>query len=460
MAERPGLILAADVGTSGLKAGVYALDHTLLASASRSYSINVHDMGMVDIDPSLWWQAFQEVCQELKPHLKAVEVVSLSVNTPGLSTMDADGAPLFPSILHLDGRSRAQALRIRNTVGEDRLLEVACNLPVSGGSSLASILWIRDNFPDIYARARFGHTNTFMIRQLTGEWSIDPSTTSITGLYNTARNDLQWNEEVLELTELSPAKLPRLLHSFAPVGSVQKDVATQLGLPAGCVVLCGGNDAVLATLSTDLVKPGDVCTTSGTTDITLAVLDKPLRSREFNIRCHVLPGLWVTFFVLNTGSIAYDWFHREFCREMSAEEYYEIYIPKILADFFAQPNLDQADNDLPTYVPFLQGSRYSLERLTASFGGLSMESTREKLLLGLIKGNTTYTGNHLKELGQLIHLNKTVHLTGGGAKIRGIKTAKQRWQGDFDYQIVEQSSLIGAVKLGQAYLKGDFSRWI
>ena len=145
---------------------------------------------------------------------------------------------------------------------------------------------------------------------------------------------------------------------------------------------------------------------------------------------------------------------------MSIDEYYESYIPMVLADFFKQPDLDPLDAELPMYTPFLQGSRYSSERLTASFSGLSMETTREKILLGLVKGNTAYTGNHLKELGKLIHLNQTVHLTGGGAKISGIKAAKRRWQGNFNYEIVEQSSLIGAVKLGQGYLKGEFSKWM
>lgn len=460
MSDNTGVILAVDVGTSTLKASIYSIDLSVIASASRYYKICVHDQGMVDIDPSMWWQAFQEVCYELKPHLNEIKVISLSVNTPGLSTMDGDGKPLFPSILHLDGRSRSQASKIRELAGEDHLLEFSCNLPVAGGSSLASILWIRDNYPEIFARAKFGHTNTFMVKQLTGEWSIDPSTTSITGLYNTAKNDLTWNEQVLELTGLSPDKLPTLRHSFTPVSTLRKEIVDGFGFSPDCVVLCGGNDAVLATLSIGLIKPGDICTTNGTTDITMVVLDKPLCSREFNIRCHVLEGLWVTFFVLNTGSIAFDWFHREFCREMTQKDYYEKYIPSVLHDFFNSPDLDKADTELPSYVPFLQGSRYSLERLTASFSALSMETTREKLLLGLIKGNTTYTGSHLSELGKLIPLSQVVHLSGGGAKIAEMEKAKQRWQGDFTYCTVEQSSLIGAAMLGQGFLKGEQFRWL
>ncbi len=460
MNDKSGTILALDVGTSTFKAGVYTSELVLLASASKSYQINVHGQGMVDIDPNLWWQAFLEICQELKPNLSNVKLISLSVNTPGLSTMDENGNPLFPSILHMDGRSRSQASQIRSLVGEDRLLECACNLPVSGGSSMASILWIRDHFPEIYNRAKFGHTNTFMVKQLTGEWTIDPSTTSITGMYNTSENNLTWNEDVLNLTGIDPAKLPTIRHTFAPAGTIRKELVEQFGFPKDCAVLCGGNDAVLTTLSTGLTNPGDISTTNGTTDITIVILDKPLRSREFNIRCHVLPGLWVTFFVLNSGSIAFDWFYREFCRDMSEDEFYQSYIPKVISEFFEQADLDAAEEDLPVYIPYLLGSRYTLDRMTASFSGISLETTREKMLLGLIKGNTSYTGSHLNGLSRLITLSDTIQLSGGGAKLKGMKMAKQRWQGDFDYQIVEQSSLLGAAILGQQYLRGEFSQWI
>ena len=85
---------------------------------------------------------------------------------------------------------------------------------MTGGSSLCSILWIRDNQPEVWrAAAKFGHTNTYMVKRLTGDWAIDPSTVSITGLYNTARNDLTWNRGVLEAAGIPESKLPPLMHS-------------------------------------------------------------------------------------------------------------------------------------------------------------------------------------------------------------------------------------------------------
>jgi len=44
---------------------------------------------------------------------------------------------------------------------------------------------------------------------------------------------------------------------------------------------------------------------------------------------------------------------------------------------------------------------------------------REKILLGLIKGNAIYHREHLKEVASLVKISKVVMTTGGGAKIRG-----------------------------------------
>ena len=68
--------------------------------------------------------------------------------------MAADGTPLAPAVLFFDGRSHAQSAAIREVVGEERFLAEACNLPVSGGSSLSSILWFRDEQPETWARDR------------------------------------------------------------------------------------------------------------------------------------------------------------------------------------------------------------------------------------------------------------------------------------------------------------------
>jgi len=110
-----------------------------------------------------------------------------------------------------------------------------------------------------------------------------------------------------------------------------------LGLPAGCTVLCGGNDAVLAALSGGLTEPGGINNICGTCEITNVSVDQPVSSPNFNVRCHVTPGRWLTFFVLNTGGKALEWFHSVFCADMTENHFYEEYIPSVLASFFNNP---------------------------------------------------------------------------------------------------------------------------
>ena len=379
-------ILSLDVGTTTFKLGVFDAALTLKYATQRSYAARVSGTGHAEIDPGAWWEALRDACAEAGPALARIGVISLSVTTPGLTPMAEDGTALAPAVLFFDARSSAQAARTRELVGAERLLEETCNLPVSGGSSLASILWFRDERPDIWrAAAKFGHTNTYLTRRLTGRWAIDPSSTSITCLYNTARNDLTWNQAVLEAMDLPPDRLPPLLQSYDPVGPILPAVADELGLPRGAVVLCGGNDAVLGSLSVGLGRRGQVSLMSGTCDIASVCIDAPLASPNFNVRCHILPGRWLTFFVLNTGGSALDWFRQVFCSEMTPEVFFGAYVPGVLERHLAGD--DELEAQVPTYDPYLAGSRYTLDRLTAGFGNVTLATRREDFLVALIRGN-------------------------------------------------------------------------
>ncbi len=449
-------ILAMDVGTTAFKIGVFSPELEKRCEATRRYDVNLYDRGKADIEPEKWWQALQECCAELKDYLSSVRVVTFSVTTPGLTPMAEDGTALGPAILFFDGRSRKQAMEIRKLVGDDIFLRDTCNLPVSGGSSLASILWIKEHQPDIWhAAAKFGHCNTYMVKRFTGNWTIDPSTTSITGLYNTTRHDLTWNQEILEAANISEHKLPQLMESYHKAGTILPEVAAELGLPEGCHVLCGGNDAVLAALSGGLTSPGDINDINGTCEITSVCVDKTLSSPNFNIRCHVLPQRWVTFFVLNTGGAALDWFHSVFCRDLTLAQFYEEFVPSVLEDFLHSEDINRVDNEIPEYVPFLQGSRYSLERLMAGFSGLTLETTREHFLLGLLKGNALYHKQHIEDVGQLVQLGDTIMTSGGVSRITHFLDAKKHWTGDFTLSYQDESSLLGAAMLGQFSLSPD-----
>ncbi len=441
-------VLGVDIGTTSMKMAVFRLTDEALEPVrqfSQAYDVNIRNDGLWgDIEPRRWKEAFMAGCRAMAETIADVEIISLSGTTPGLTAMDRNGDALYPAILMLDQRSRAQARRIIEIVGLDRLLETTANMPVAGGCSLASILWLRDNVPDVFGKThKFGHSNTYFAHWLTGACGIDPSSASLSGLYNTTRNDFSWSEEIVRAFDLSLDQLPELVPAYHSVGRVHASRAREMGLTGQPHVLIGGNDAVLAAYSVGVTEPGEVVNVNGTCEISLVCLPKCLPSRHYNIRAHVLPDRWLTLHVMNAGGKALEWFKSVFCREMSDEEFYGPFVSRALDTWL--------DRDIGvTYTPYLMGSRYSLEPLKAELLGLTHATTREEILAAIVRGLCEYQKGHLDEIARNVPLRDTIHLT-GGAVSPAIIRAKRKWMRDCEYVHEEESSVKGAALLARLF---------
>ncbi len=443
------IILAVDIGTTGMKIGVFRLSDgtlSLVRQFSQEYEVNIYNDGLFgDIEQEKWKTAFITGCKEMEDLIGDVDVISLSGTTPGLTAMDRSGRALYPAILMLDQRSRKQAQFIIETVGMEYLLKTTANMPVAGGCSLASILWIKDNCPEIFDKTyKFGHSNTYFAHWLTGGFAIDPSSASLTALYNTVQNDFTWNEDIASTFGLSPGQLPQIVPAYESIGRMSNSLAQKFGFKKEPLVLIGGNDAVLAAYSVGINEPGDIINVNGTCEITLVCLDKCLSSANYNIRAHVLRDRWLTLHVMNAGGKALDWYKSLFCSELSDEEFYNSFLPQAI-----QSRLDCETN--VTYIPYLMGSRYSLEPLKAQLLGLTQQTTREEILVAIVRGLCEYQKAHLEEIEKKIPLKNIIHVT-GGATSPALMRAKSKWMRDCEYIHNEQSSMKGAALLGQKYL--------
>ena len=444
-------ILSVDVGTTALKMGVFESDGDtvkLIKQYSRDYPVNTYNDGTFsDIEPEKWKAAFGAGCKELGDLLGDIDVIPLSGTTPGFTVMDSEGNPLYPAILMLDQRSRRQAQHINDTVGINKLLTETSNMPVAGGCSLASLLWIKDNLSDVYGKiAAVGHSNTFMGKWLTGEFAIDPSSASLTAIYNTVQNDMTWNQDIAAAFDISMDLLPRVIPAYDSPGRIKSDLAAEFGLKKEPPVVIGGNDAVLAAYSLGIEEPGDIVNVNGTCEITLVCLPKCYPSKNYNIRCHVIPNRWLTLYVMNALGVAYEWFRMLFCSEMSEETFYKQFIPGAVNEWLEKESG-------VTYVPYLMGSRYSQEPLKAEFLGMTRETSKSELLAAMVKGLCVYQREHLKDISLQIPLADEIHVTGGAVN-SALISAKKEWMRDCTYVFEEQSSMKGAALLGVKYLKG------
>ncbi len=444
-------ILSVDIGTTAMKMGVFEErenDLNLLRQFNREYTINTYNDGLFsDIEQEKWQLAFAAGCKEMSDYMPGIDVIALSGTTPGLTAMDREGNALYPAILMLDQRSRPQAQRIIDIIGMEKLLNVTANMPVAGGSSLAGILWIKDNLPEVFNRTHvFGHSNTFMARWLSDNFAMDPSSASLTAMYNTGSNDMTWNKEILDAFDLDISRLPELIPAYHSTGRMRANLASEFGLSKEPPVLIGGNDAVLAAYSVGIREPGEIFNINGTCEITMVCLAKCFPSRNYNIRTHVLPERWFSFYVMNAGGKALEWFKNLFCSEMTEEKFYTDFIPRAI-------DLWLNRESGVTYIPYLMGSRYSLEPLKAEFRGLTQETSREELLAALVRGLYEYQRENLKEVSIEMPLADEI-LVSGGAVNEALIRAKTRWMRNCSYRFETESSLKGAAMLGRKYLTG------
>lgn len=336
----------------------------------------------------------------------------------------------------MDRRSKKQAIFILNTIGKEYLLKETGNLPMLGGCSACGILWAKENYPDIYNKAyKFGHTNTFIAKRLTGNWAIDPSNTSLTCLYNTT-NFGGWNSDIITELNIDQSKLPEIFPSEQIIGNLQRNVASYLGLKSGIPVLIGGNDAICAVLGAGVVEEGQMLDTIGTTELFNICTEKPIYSPNYSLRAHMVKNKWCTIYILNTCGKAIEWFYENFYKDMEEHYFFKKYLPVLL---------NKQTKNIPKFIPYLCGDRYSIEDKSASFTRIKLNMDRDDFLLSILKGIALSTKKYVDDIGKKIKLDNIIYASGGGVQM--ILSFKKKIFSSFEFKIVEVSSLVGAAKL-------------
>jgi sugar (pentulose or hexulose) kinase len=437
-------ILAIDVGTQSLKACIVDRNLSILERAQVYYSPQAKSKNRVEIDAEILWRAFIDSCSRLKGK-KQVDAISLSTLCPSLLPLDAHGDPLYPVILHLDRRSYRQAVWVLERIGEEKFLRSAGNLPIPGGISVTSLLWIRDHEPSIYGRrdVTFGHIVTFFMKRLAGRFVIDPSNASFTGLYNTVAYT-DWDDGLLQATQIARERLPEVVISTTVVGELSGNVADSIGLGKSIPVVIGANDTTCATVGAGVTEPGMLMNATGTVDSMVLCLDQPLVSRNHLLRTHAYPNRWLAMRTVGAGGASVEWFRKTFCKEMTKEAFYNEYLANVLS----APRRSRV-----SFHPFLSGDRHRIQQKSASFTRLTLNTTREDCLLALVYGIVSFQSEGLLEWQKKVPLSCYIYHVGGGAS-EAYTQYKQRMFKDFTFIQLRESAIVGAAKLALDALEG------
>lgn len=405
MNENKPYVLAFDIGTSALKAVVYAKNGSHLASESFRYEIISSQPGWAEANPDDWRMALEIVLSNLHKEpelLKHIEVIAFTGQMHTAVLLDDQLEPVAPTILWLD----------RRAVAETEMLIEHLHLPphqLNSTYTLPKLFWLKRNRPEIVSKIRYILWPKDYLRFLfTGQVMTDVTEAGGAGLLDW--ETLTWSEDRLEYIGFDPHILPPLMQPDDDAGRINPEIADLYGINPAVKVIVGAGD-VLALISSAPPAFGRVSCSIGSSSMVFTPVDSSNLITDPLNRIYTYPLLAFPLLggVSSTTGAALKWAVNNLYQELS----FDLAVQEAL--------LTPEGSDNLLFLPFLSGERspYWNDTLRGGFYGLTLSSTRAHMLRAVMEGvgySLKYLIDTFETLGVHIH---EIAVAGGGAAAPG-----------------------------------------
>ena len=272
------LLLGIDLGTSSVKVAVVdAATHRVLAAAQypdTEAPIISRQPGWAEQSPDTWWEQVKTAIGRVNAsgayNPKDITAIGIAYQMHGLVLVDKAQRVLRDSIIWCDSRAVPYGEKALEAIGERRSLERLLNSP--GNFTAAKLAWVKDREPDIYRRIdKIMLPGDLIAMRLTGTVTTSISALSEGIFWDFSSNTL--SADVMETFGFEESVIPEIRPLFSGHGGVSAVVAAELGLKAGIPVTYKAGDQPNNALSLNVLEPGEVAATAGTSGVIYGVSD-------------------------------------------------------------------------------------------------------------------------------------------------------------------------------------------
>jgi xylulokinase len=282
------LLLGLDIGSSFVKAALVDADTgTLVAQASApstEMAISAPQPGWAEQDPADWWThavagARLAIARSGQPG-SAIAAIGISYQMHGLVVVDCAQRVLRPAIIWCDGRAVAIGERAFNEIGRLSCLARLLNSP--GNFTASKLRWVKEHEPDLFASIdTFMLPGDYVAMRLTGRAATTASGLSEGILWDYL--DERVSEDVLAVYGLSRSLIPEIVPTFGNQGAVTRHAAGELGIAPGVPVAYRAGDQPNNAFSLNVLEPGEVAATAGTSGVVYGVGDQAAWDNESRV---------------------------------------------------------------------------------------------------------------------------------------------------------------------------------
>jgi len=283
-----------DIGSSSVKVAlVNALSGKkiiALHEPQEEMAITALQSDWAEQDPNSWWEyvckATKRVIREAKVSAKEISGIGISYQMHGLVVVDKAGVPLRDSIIWCDSRAVDIGNKAFEDLGEEKCASNLLNSP--GNFTASKLKWVKDNESELYEKIyKYMLPGDYIAYKLTGEMNTTKNGLSEGILWDYKEDKVaDW---LLDYYGINPSLTPTIVQNFTNQGEVDEKGSQESGIPIGTPVIYRAGDQPNNALSLNILKPGDVAATGGTSGVIYAVTDilKSKESSRINNFAHV-----------------------------------------------------------------------------------------------------------------------------------------------------------------------------
>jgi len=317
------LLLGIDIGTSSTKVSVIdAITQKTVASAQypdTEAPILAIKSGWAEQSPEMWWDQVQQalaMCHKTGKYNAAdIGAIGIAYQMHGLVLVDKNQKALRNSIIWCDSRAVEIGEKAFHAIGEENCLSHLLNSP--GNFTASKLAWVKENEPEIYAQIdKIMLPGDFIAMKLTGEITTSVSALSEGIFFDFIGNRL--SKEIVDYFGFDESFFPAIKPVFSVHGNLQPAIAQKLNLKAGIPVSYKAGDQPNNALSLNVLNPGEVAATAGTSGVIYGVSDQLTYDKQSRVNtfAHVnyteeQKRLGVLLCINGTGSM-YRWAKNSF----------------------------------------------------------------------------------------------------------------------------------------------------
>jgi xylulokinase len=273
------LFLGIDLGTSSVKVTILDAENqqplvTVQYPEVENPIISLQD-GWAEQSPDSWWEQVQQAI--LKAHASAqyntaeIKAIGISYQMHGLVMLDKNGKSLRNSIIWCDSRAVAIGQRAYEAIGPENCLQKLLNSP--GNFTAAKLAWVQQNEPELFQQIyQIMLPGDFIAYRLTGTTTTTTAALSEGIFWDFSKEEV--SKDIFNYFGWEEAILPPIQPVFSEHGTVLKSVAEKLGLTPGIPVTYKAGDQQNNAWSLQVLSPGEVAATAGTSGVIYAVTDQ------------------------------------------------------------------------------------------------------------------------------------------------------------------------------------------